>query len=168
MFIIPSDLSPRYFLHFAVVKQHDDKSEGLSRRMILAMVKKASGDKLTLMQAAHTWDRTILPYGQSLGLLTGYVKPQAGTSKRTAAGNPELQKRYYDQVTASLTDIKRTAMEVLNDENLVHKMMSHLVFNLDEEALLATGKNYRVVGSKTKRKHDDESGTSRFLCRNCF
>ena len=70
MFIIPSDLSPRYFLHFAVVKQHDDKSEGLSRRMILAMVKKASGDKLTLMQAAHTWDRTILPYGQSLGLLT--------------------------------------------------------------------------------------------------
>ena len=129
----------------AVVKLHDEKSEGLSRSMILEMVQKASGNKLTIAQCAHTWDRTILPYGQKLGLLTGYVKPQSGTSKRTAAGAPELQKRYYDAVTDSINEVRQVAKKVLKDDVLVEKMMPVLVFNLDEEALLAMGKNYVQV-----------------------
>ena len=86
------------FCLFAVVKLHDEKSEGLSRSLIVAMVQKASGGTITKMQASHTWDRTIMPLGRELGLLTGYVCPQEGTSKRTAAGATAIQKRYYDNV----------------------------------------------------------------------
>ena len=60
----------------AVSKQHDDKSEGLSRAQVIAMVQKASGYQITLTQAGHTWDRTIHPLGVKFGFLTkGYVKP---------------------------------------------------------------------------------------------
>ena len=147
----------------AVVKLHDEKSEGLSRSMILEMVQKASGNKLTIAQCAHTWDRTILPYGQKLGLLTGYVKPQSGTSKRTAAGAPELQKRYYDAVTDSINEVRQVAKKVLKDDVLVEKMMPVLIFNLDEEALLAMGKNYAVAGSQDRRKHENQINSSRFF-----
>ena len=75
-----------------VIKFHDDQSEGLSRRTITSMVKVASGNTLSREQAERTWDKTIHPLGKKLGLLTGYVKPQIGTSKRTAAGKKNLQR----------------------------------------------------------------------------
>ena len=147
----------------AVVKLHDEKSEGLCRGAILEMIQRAAGNKLTLAQCAHTWDRTVFPYGQKLGLLTGYVKPQGGTSKRTAAGAPELQKRYYDAVTDSLNEVRQVAKKELKDDVLVEKMMPVLVFNLDEEALLAMGKNYAVAGSKDRRKHENQINPSRYF-----
>lgn len=131
--------------HCTVVALHDEKSEGLSRRMIIQMIQRASGFKLSLTQAGHTWDRTVHPYGKALGLLTGYVKPQAGTSKRTAAGDPVLQKKWYDTVTEGLAEVERVAQEVLQDPILVRKMMPFLVANLDEESISAMGKNYKVV-----------------------
>ena len=82
-----------YVVPCVVVKVHDDECEGLPRRAIVSMVVKASGGKLSRKQAEHTWDRTIFPYGQRLGLLTGYVRPQDGTSKRTAADNIDLQRQ---------------------------------------------------------------------------
>ena len=136
--------------------------------MIIAMVQKASGGTLTIAQAAHTWDRTILPYGKNIGLLTGYVKPQEGSSKRTAAGDPVLQKKYYDTVSNSLREIETVAMDALQDANLVKKMMPFLVWNLDEESLQATGKNYRIVGSKERRKHDNQHASSRFVSSLCW
>ena len=57
------------------------------------MIITASGDKLKRKQAERAWDQTIHPFGKSLGLLTGYVKPQEGSSKRTAAGAIELQRQ---------------------------------------------------------------------------
>ena len=98
-----------------------------------------------------------------VGLLTDYVKPQAGTSKRTAAGAPELQKRYYDAVTDSINEVRQVAKKVLKDDVLVEKMMPVLIFNLDEEALLATGKNYAVAGSQDRRKHENQINSSRFF-----
>ena len=83
---------------FPVIKSYDDECEGLSRRAIISMVRTASGGKLTRGQAARTWDRTIHPLGKALGLLTGYVKPQEGTSKRTAAGAIEHQKQWHVKV----------------------------------------------------------------------
>ena len=73
-----------------------DQSEGLGRNAIISIMVTASGDKLTRAQAARTWDKTIHPLGEKQtrfpgGLLTGYVKPQEGTRKRTAAGNARFQ-----------------------------------------------------------------------------
>ena len=156
-------ISHRVIAHFVVVALHDERSEGLSRGMVLQMIQKASGFTLTLSQAAHTWDRTIHPYGRKIGLLTGYVKPQEGTSKRTAAGDPALQKKWYDNVTDGLKEVERIALEVLKDPDLVTKMMPFLVANLDEESLQGQGKNYKVVGGKSVTKHDCENGSSRSL-----
>jgi len=39
--------------------------------------------------------------------------------------------------------------------------MKHSVFNLDEECVMATGKNFRICGSAEKKKHDNEKGSSR-------
>ena len=92
------------------------------------------------------------------------MKPQEGTSKRTAAGDPALQKKWYDNVTDGLKEVERIALEVLKDpEDLVTKMMPFLVANLDEESLQGQGKNYKVVGGKSVTKHDCENGSSRSL-----
>ena len=77
------------------------------------MVMTAGGGKLTKQQAESLWDQTIMPLGKELGLLTGYVRAQEGSSKRTAAGDPKLQKRWYDTVTGLLGSIKQRAQEVL-------------------------------------------------------
>jgi len=146
---------------YVVIKLHDDQSEGLSRQSIASMVVTASGGKLTRDQALRTWDWTVFPLGQKLGLLTGYVKPQDGTSKRTAAGNRDLQRDWHIVCTELLSKIKTHAQKILKDERLVHEMLPWLLCNLDEECLHALGKNRKVVGSKTKKKHDNQNASSR-------
>ena len=150
-----------------MVALHDEQSEGLPRRIILRMVQTASGNKLTEKQAAHTWDRTIFPLGKRLGLLTGYVIGQEGTSKRTAAGNGSLQRRWYVTVTKLFDNIRCVALEVLHEERLVRLMMPWLVVNLDEECLQASASRGRIVGAKSKTKHDNQAGTSRHVAR-CY
>ena len=125
------------------------------------MVITASGNQLTRAQAERTWDKTIHPYGKKLGLLTGYVLPQAGTSKRTAAGNKKLQYEWHCLVTQLFKKIKKRAEEVLKDSGLVHKMMPVLIFNADEENLQAMGKNGKLAGSADKKKHDNQHASSR-------
>ena len=131
--------------------------------MVVSMVVTASGGSLTRQQAARTWDKTILPYGRKLGLLTGYVKPQAGTSKRTAAGAENLQRDWHNTITELYAKIRARATEVLRDENLVHQMMPWLIVNMDEECLHALGKNRKIVGSKDKKKHDNQHASSRHV-----
>lgn len=149
------------FVFCKVIKLHDDQSEGLERSAIVSMVLTASGHQLTRQQARATWDKTILPYGRKLGLLTGYVKPQAGTSKRTAAGNEALQRDWHHLCTQMFEKIKARAQEVLQDDKLVHEMLPWLLVNLDEECLHALGKNRKIVGSKGKKKHDNQNASSR-------
>ena len=125
------------------------------------MVRTASGGKLSHVQAARTWDKTIFPLGQRLGLLTGYVKPQSGTSKRTAAGAVKLQRDWHKVIDCLFDKIKAHAMEVLQDERLVYLMLPVLIGNLDEECVQAMGKNSLVAGSKSKTKHDKQNSSSR-------
>ena len=114
-----------------------------------------------MVQAAHIWDRTIMPLGRKWGLLTGYVKAQEGTSKRTAAGAEKLQRDWHAKVTDLYAEIRAVAKEILVDDKLVEYMMPHLIFNLDEECLHALGKNVKIAGSKLKKKHNNQHGSSR-------
>ena len=127
---------------------------------IIDVVRSASGWRLSKNQATYTWDDTIHPYGKKLGLLTGYVKPQTGTSKRTAAGSPELQKKWHIMITTTYEDIMAHNTALVGRDK-ARQLMAHLIFNMDEECLLATGKNIRIVGSADKKKHDNERGSSR-------
>lgn len=148
----------------AVIKYHDDQSEGLGRRSIISIVRTASGGKLTRLQSQRTWDKTIFPLGQRLGLLTGYVKPQSGTSKRTAAGAVNLQRDWHKVIDTLFEKIRARAMEVLQDARLVNLMMPTLISNLDEECVQAMGKNSAIAGSASKKKHDKQNASSRFAC----
>ena len=134
------------------------------------MVVTASGGKLSREQAARTWDKTIFPLGHKLGLLTaGYVQPQAGTSKRTAAGAINLQRDWHIVIDTLIAKLKANAMEVLGgDERLVNLILPYLIWNLDEECLQATGKNTKVAGSKSKRKHDNQNSSSRYFQKTLF
>ena len=145
-----------------VVKFHDDRSEGLTRQTVCALVRQASGNSLTREQSQRTWDKTIQPLGYKLGLLTkGYVRPQDGTSKRTAAGSEKLQRSWHLLSEEMITKVRDAAMEILQDEELVEKMMPFLIWNMDEENVNAMGKNVAVKGSATKRKHDNQNASSR-------
>ena len=146
-----------------VIHLHDLQSEGLSRRLCIDLVETAGAGRITRTQATYMWDQTILPLGKKLGLLTGYVKTQAGSSKRTAAGSVELQKKWHETVDKLFDEIKTRANEVLGDDDLVESMMPHLVCNLDEECLNALGKNVKVIGAKHKKKHDNQNASSRFV-----
>ena len=114
---------------FAVIKFYDDQSEGLGRQTIASMIITASGNTLSRDQALRTWDKTIHPLGKNeWGLLTGYVKPQDGSSKRTAAGAVDLQRDWHVCVDELLATIRRRAMEVLGgDKALVDKFMVWLI-----------------------------------------
>lgn len=153
----------KYIRVCVVIKFHDDQAEGLCRRDIVKMIQTASVKDITYDQAARCWDRTVHQYGRDAGLLTGYVKPQAGSSKRTAAGSVDLQTDYYGLVTKTIRKIRQRAMEVLQDKTLVDLIIEWLVANLDEECLHALGKNTAVVGSKDKKKHDNQNASSRFV-----
>ena len=86
-------------------------------------VVKTAGGTITRTQAANTWDQTVLPFGKKLGLLTGYVKPQAGSSKRTASGKLELQQLWHNVVTDHHDRIEKKALEVLQDRRLVRLIL---------------------------------------------
>ena len=131
-------------------------SEPLPRQNILDMIMTASGGKLTPDQAARTWDNTIHPLGRKLGLLTGYVRTQDGTSKRTAAGKIQHQTHWHNTVTEVFEIVRARAMEVLQDDELVQKIMPYLIWNADEECVQTYGYNTAVVGSATKSKHDNQ------------
>ena len=158
----------RYCCVRAVVKLHDEQSEGLPRRLIIEMVKTAGGGKLTHTQASNLWDQTILPLGKRKGLLTGYVKAQEGTSKRTAAGKIHLQRAWHELVDDLFDKVRQHAKKILVHDALVDKMMPYLICNMDEECLHALGKNEKVCGSKEKKKHDNQNGSSRFVAAFCF
>lgn len=69
---------------------------------------------MSKLTAERVWDRTVKPYGVYHGLLTKkYVVAQAGSSKRTQAGNAELQREWYDTVTDVIQRVRARAMEVL-------------------------------------------------------
>ena len=148
---------------FAVIHAHDLQSEGLSRRLIIHYVETAGGGMITKKQATNIWDDTILPLGKKLGLLTGYVKLQDGTSKRTAAGAIELQKMWHDTCDEFFAKIKGRAKEILLLDELVLKMLPWLVVNLDEECVNAMGKNSKAIGAKGKKKHDNQNASSRYV-----
>ena len=149
-------------LHVAVVQRHDENSEGLPRRLISRMVLTAAPKGTSLETATRSWDRTILPYGKKHGLLTGYVKAQAGTSKRTQAGNEQLQRKWHATVTEVFEAVTERAKQVLQDDALVQQILPFLIWNLDEECLHAIGKNEKVVGSKQLKKHNNQNNASRY------
>lgn len=136
-------------------------NEPLSRSNIIAMVVTAGGGKITQAQAEGTWDRTIFPLGRDLGLLTGYVRAQEGSSKRTAAGAVKKQTEYYNTVSEVIKRVKERLALVLQNPDLEHKMLPHCVINLDEEKLQAYGYHTPVVGSADKKKHDNQNASSR-------
>ena len=68
-----------------------------------------------------------------------------------------------------IAKLKANAMEVLGgDERLVNLILPYLIWNLDEECLQATGKNTKVAGSKSKRKHDNQNSSSRYFQKTLF
>ena len=145
-----------------VVARHDEQSEGLPRRLIIEMVQEASGGELSYSQAANTWDKTVHKRGMDNGILTGYLKTQEGTSKRTAAGNSALQLEWYNTVTDVIRQVRERALEVLDgNEALVDLLMPDLLLNTDEENLSGTGKNEKSVGSKRQKKHNNQNKSSR-------
>ena len=94
------------------------------------------------------------------GLLKGLVTPQNSTAKRTAAGAPELQRSWHDNVTEAYSNILQYNTKIVGG-TIAHKLMVHTIFNLDEECLQATGKTIKVVGSADRKKHENQNGTSR-------
>ena len=149
-------------MHFAVVQRHDENSEGLPRRLCIRYVQEASGHTMSYATEANVWDKTVKPYGVAHGLLTkNYVAPQAGSSKRTQAGNRELCREWYDTVTDVKKQVEERAMAVLQDEDLVRKILPFLFNNMDEECLHSIGQNEKVVGSARNKKHNNQNNSSR-------
>ena len=133
------------------------------------MVKQASGHTMSKKTAERVWDRTVKPYGVYHGLLKkSYMAAQTGSSKRTQADNYELQKVWYETVSEVKKKVCDRAMEVLQDEDLVRKILPFLFNNLDEECLHAIAKNEKVVGSARMKKHNNQNNSHRSVLDNAL
>ena len=93
-------------------------------------------------------------------MLTGLVTPQTSTSKRTAAGHETYQRRWHKLIDKAFADLLEYNIKLVGLD-LAKKLMVYLVFNLDEESVNAMGKIIKVIGSKARKKHENQNGASR-------
>ena len=83
------------------------------------------------------------------------------TDRRRFTGVATSMVRCGDQDFCESVKVRKDAKKLLNDDNLVDRMMPWLVCNLDEECVHALGKNSRIVGSYGRKKHDNQNASSR-------
>lgn len=103
----------------------------------------------------HSFGRVARGY-----LTDGYVKPQSGTSKRTAAGAVDKQKRWHTLVSQGLQEVLEHNTQVVGAEK-AKAMQPYTVMNTDEANIMATGSNWKIVGSRDRKKHDNQNNSSR-------
>ena len=139
----------------------DEANDPANHKRIIDMVVNMTGgdphNKEYRLKATRVWHKTIWPRGRKMGLLTGTVRAQAGTEGRTAAAAESLQRHWHETVDDAFERLKQLNQHIDNFDEL----MPHFIFNLDEECVMASGYTNKVVGSTAKKKHDDNSGTSR-------
>ena len=100
-------------------------------------------------------------YSVKMGYLTkGYVKPRSGTSKRTAAGAKDKQIRWHKLVTDGLADVFEHNQNIVGID-IAKKIQVYTVVNTDEANIQANGTSWKIVGSRTRKKHDNQHSSSR-------
>ena len=100
---------------------------------------------------------------QKIGVVDRICENPSGKLQAHCSWFRGTAKKWHETVDQLFARIKTRAKEVLGDDDLVEKMMPHLVCNLDEECLHALGKNAKVIGAKSKKKHDNQNASSRFV-----
>ena len=71
-----------------------------------------------------------------------------------------MQTKWHNTVQQAYDQVLEHNSALVGPDN-AKALMPHCVFNLDEECLMACGKNILIVGSADKKKHDNEKGSSR-------
>ena len=139
------------FIDLLVAK--DRRNDGQGRQRSVQQLQTIN-PKLTGRQASNLFTR-IHRQGKEQGRLTGTVRAQKSTSKRTAAINVQALTDWH-----KLIDGVEALLRVHNGDGYA-ELAEHFWWNLDEMCMLASDGNDRIIGDAGKRKHEIESSSSR-------
>ena len=140
-----------------VMRRHDRGNDGLDRRDCIDLLHemKPGSKRKHIMDA---FDRTVRPRHKEV--LTGIIKANATTSKRTAITVPQ-QFRWHSTIDHSLAFLREKNIGVTPDGKSFGEVIDHFVLGGDETCFLASAGSVGIIGDKKKPKHDLPTGQDR-------
>lgn len=140
------------------VRRRDRGNDGMSQKQVVDTLQELIPG-LTRSQADNTFRRTIRPAHKDE--LTGIVKAQATTTKRTAI-TVRQQHRWHllmDDAIARLHE--RNTGHCLVTGKPFSEVAHYFLVGGDETCLLASDGEVRIIGDKQKKKHEKRKDDSR-------
>ena len=140
------------------VRRRDRGNDGMSQKQVVDTLQELIPG-LTRSQADNTFRRTIRPAHKKE--LTGIVKAQATTTKRTAI-TVRQQHRWHLLVNDAVARLNERNTGRCNVTGKPFSEVAHyFLVGGDETCLLASDGEVRIIGDKQKKKHEKRKEDSR-------
>ena len=140
-----------------VLRRKDRANAGMSRAEAIDMLQDLHPAK-TRKSLARAFDRNIRPDHKHE--LTGVVKAQASTEKRSAI-TMEQQYRWHSAVDAAYAMMRERNTGLTPDGRSFGEVMPYFVVGGDETCFLASSGEVKIIGDKEKPKHEVNTAGSR-------
>ena len=140
-----------------MLRARDRANDGMNKRQALDMIQDLRPE-LKLDQIRRAFDRRIRP--GNVDVLTGIVKAQASTEKRSQITVPQ-QYRWHTTIDSAFNFLRNNNLGTTLDGKSFGEVMPHFVLGGDETGLLASNGDVSIIGDKAKRKHEVSTAGSR-------
>ena len=141
----------------SVMRRKDRANDGLNKSGSIDVIQDLLPG-LKRKQVEQAFDRTVRPKYKAE--LTGIIKAQASTEKRSAITVPQ-QYRWHQAVDSAFTFLREKNEGTTPDGRTFGEVMPHFVLGGDETGLLASNGDVTVIGDKKKLKHEVSTAGSR-------
>ena len=139
------------------IRRADRSNDGLKRRQILDIVQEivpslSRGQSAQALRAVRHTHK---------GALTGIVKAQATTTKRTAITVTQ-QYRWHMMIESCYAELRQHNTGLCKHSGKTFgEVIEHFIWGGDETCLLASAGDVHIIGDKDKKKHEVKAGDSR-------
>ena len=138
------------------IRRADRSNDGLKRRQILDIVQEIV-PSLSRGQSAQA----LRAVRHTHKALTGIVKAQATTTKRTAITVTQ-QYRWHMMIESCYAELRQHNTGLCKHSGKTFgEVIEHFIWGGDETCLLASAGDVHIIGDKDKKKHEVKAGDSR-------
>ena len=140
-----------------VIRRRDRANDGMAKPAIIDLLQDLH-PALGRTALTQAFDRNIRR--ENKDLLTGIVKAQASTEKRSAITVPQ-QYRWHSCVDAAFNFLREKNQGLTPDGKTFGEVMDHFILGGDETCFLASNGEVKIIGDKKKKKHEVNTAGSR-------
>jgi hypothetical protein len=140
-----------------MIRRKDRANDGMTKRAIIDMLQDLHPG-LKRIALVKAFDRNIRRDNKDL--LTGIIKAQASTEKRSAITVPQ-QYRWHSCIDAAFRFLRNKNVGLTPDGKTFGEVMPHFLLGGDETCFLASNGEVKIIGDKKKAKHEVTTAGSR-------